>query len=96
MLPFIYIDLYANYSFFMTKNLLWEILQKVNEIPEGKEVDFINRRKMSGNLKISLPICYFSCYEGWRCLDKANKITGARTMDGEGFLTLNVVIVKSL
>ena len=31
--------------------------------------------------QVLLPICCFSCWSGWGCLDKANKITGAATTD---------------
>lgn len=67
--------------------------QKVNEdIPGWKEEDFINRKKMSGNFKISCPSVISAAKKCGSCLDKANKITGAWTMKREDFLTLNVVI----
>ena len=45
------------------------------------EGGFINKRMVSKKSQVLLPICCFSCWSGWGCLDKANKITGAATTD---------------
>lgn len=79
MWVFICIDLCVIYFYHKNCNI-GVGTEKVNEDILGwKEEDFINRRKMSENFKISCLSVISAAVKGRSCLDKVNKTTGGWT-----------------